>query len=971
MDQRKTGTPSKRRKSQKKFRGGRIVLLTVLFIVLAGILINRLYNLQIINGADYRENFTMKTTRTRTLKSTRGNIYDRNGYLLAYNELSYSLTLEDSGDYDTTRERQLSLNGEAYRISQILASHGDSLSNDFHVVLDEHGNYAYNCEGSTLTRFKADVYGHADADDMTDEERNSSASEMIDTLVSESYYAIIRTTRPYTEEELSSHGIPSELSRADLLDIIYVRYQLFTTQYRKYMPVTIATELSDESVADLTEQKDTLTGIEIVEDTKRVYNYPECMASLIGYIGRVSSEDLAELQAEDSRYTSESIVGKSGIEKVFESELQGSNGQETVNVDRFGKVTQINEDATIEPKAGNDVYLTIDVQLQQAVYQILEQRIAGVLASVIIPSSSFDTSSVEDTAGIRIPYNDVYKAIIDNSVLDIDALSDDDASDIEKEIWQEFLTKREDVFDEIREELTSSNPIPYDELTDEMKDYESYIVNDMLTSDTGILDSAKIDRTDETYLAWTRDETISLREYISYAISQNWIDISGIGSDTVYMDSEETYAAIAEYIETYLAEDSEFTKKLFDYMIDDEILTGTPVIKALYEQGIFSKDDDLYDRLMSGDVNGYSVMIAKIESLELTPAMLALDPCSGSAVVTDPNTGEILACVSYPGYDNNRLANTMDVAYYNRLAADASGPFYNKATQQETAPGSTFKLITTTAGLEEKVITTNTNFNCTGTFDLTETPLRCWLRSGHGVLNLIGGIENSCNVYFCNVAYQLGINEEGNWSDSLSLSKLKQYASIYNMDKASGIEVPENEPQVSDQYAIQSAIGQGTHAYTTTQLARYVTTLANSGVSYDISMVDRVADSDGSVLTDYTPQVESTLAVSSSTWDAIHEGMRAVIEAKAEYTGLGVEVAGKTGTAQESRSRPSHALFICYAPYDDPDIAMAVRIGNGYSSTNAILVARDILQYYFKLADTDEILTGTARTDSLTQTNVD
>ena len=146
---------------------------------MSAVLIHRLYVLQIINGENYRSNFSMKTTRTRTIKSTRGNIYDRNGKLLAYNELSYSLTIEDSGTYSSNRYRDLSLNGEAYRIANILAEHGDALSNDFHVVLDENGNYTYNVEGTSLARFKADVYGRAKISDLLPEEEESTADQMI------------------------------------------------------------------------------------------------------------------------------------------------------------------------------------------------------------------------------------------------------------------------------------------------------------------------------------------------------------------------------------------------------------------------------------------------------------------------------------------------------------------------------------------------------------------------------------------------------------------------------------------------------------------------------------------------------------------------------------------------------------------------------------------------------------------------
>ena len=949
----------------------RATVLALIFTIMSFVLVHRLYRLQIIDGATYRANFSLMTTKTRTLKGTRGNIYDRNGNVLAYNELSYTLTIEDSGTYNTKREKALALNSEAYKISNILKSHGDSLDNEFHVIIGEDGKYTYDCTGRTLQRFKADVYGHALIDEMTPVEANSTAEEMMAYLQSEEKFAIIRTEKPYTEEELTEVGLPLRLTPQDVLDITYVRYQLFTTSYRKYVPVTIATNLSDESVADLMERSSSLEGIAIVDDTLRVYDEPEAFASIIGYTGRVSSEDLSELQAQNSKYNSSSIVGKSGIEKIMETTLQGFDGQETVYVDNLGKVLKIDEGNTIRPKAGNDVYLTIDKNLQVATYKMLEQRIAGILESVIVNQKDFDTSNVTDTADILIPIYDVYNAIISNNVLDITLFEAADASPAEQSLASEFAKKQNEVFALLDNELTGATPLPYQNLTKEMQEYESYIVNDLLMSQTGILNSTAIDKTDETYLAWTRDETISLREYLTYAASKNWIDISVFNDDDTYLDSSEIYERLSDYIKDYLSTDNDFSKKLYKYLLNEDRITGNQIIQTLYDQGVFDKEDGDYEAFQEGYYTAYELIISKINDLTLKPSMLALDPCSGSAVVTNAKTGEILACVTYPGYDNNRLSNSMDVAYYNSLAQDQSRPFYNKATQQTTAPGSTFKLVTTTAGLEEGVINNDTLYTCTGTFDLIETPLNCWYKSGHGVLNIIGGIENSCNVFFSNVAYELGINEEGNWSDSLSLSKLQSYAKMYDMDKNSGIEIPEASPGISDQYAVPSSIGQGTHSFTTTQLARYVTTLANSGTSYSISLLDQVTDSDGKVIQDYSPSIESHVSISNNTWNVIHQGMRAVIESKYEYTDMPIAVAGKTGTAQESKSRPSHALFVSYAPYEDPEIALAVRIGNGYSSTNATLVGKDIYQYYFNLVDESQLITGSARTDYVSSAQVD
>ena len=633
----------------------RATVLALIFTIMSFVLVHRLYRLQIIDGATYRANFSLMTTKTRTLKGTRGNIYDRNGNVLAYNELSYTLTIEDSGTYNTKREKALALNSEAYKISNILKSHGDSLDNEFHVIIGEDGKYTYDCTGRTLQRFKADVYGHALIDEMTPVEANSTAEEMMAYLQSEEKFAIIRTEKPYTEEELAEVGLPLRLTPQDVLDITYVRYQLFTTSYRKYVPVTIATNLSDESVADLMERSSSLEGIAIVDDTLRVYDEPEAFASIIGYTGRVSSEDLSELQAQNSKYNSSSIVGKSGIEKIMETTLQGFDGQETVYVDNLGKVLKIDEGNTIRPKAGNDVYLTMDKNLQVATYKMLEQRIAGILESVIVNQKDFDTSNVTDTADILIPIYDVYNAIISNNVLDITRFEAADASPAEQSLAAEFAKKQNEVFALLDNELTGATPLPYQNLTKEMQEYESYIVNDLLMSQTGILNSTAIDKTDETYLAWTRDETISLREYLTYAASKNWIDISVFNDDDTYLDSSEIYERLSDYIKDYLSTDNDFSKKLYKYLLNDDRITGNQIIQTLYDQGVFDKEDGDYEAFQEGYYTAYELIISKINDLTLKPSMLALDPCSGSAVVTNAKTGEILACVTYPGYDNNRL----------------------------------------------------------------------------------------------------------------------------------------------------------------------------------------------------------------------------------------------------------------------------------------------------------------------------
>ncbi len=372
-----------------------------------------------------------------------------------------------------------------------------------------------------------------------------------------------------------------------------------------------------------------------------------------------------------------------------------------------------------------------------------------------------------------------------------------------------------------------------------------------------------------------------------------------------------------------------------------------------------------------GGESAYTFMVNRVANLDITPAQLALDPCTGSMVVTDVNTGDVLALVSYPGYDNNLMANGVDAAYYAKLRSDNSNPLYNYATQQKTAPGSTFKMVSSTAGLMEGVITTDSIIYCGGIFDKFNPGPRCWIHPrGHGGLNVVGGIRNSCNVFFYEVGYRLGLVGNTYYPET-GLEKLANYAGMYGLTEKSGIEIAESEPQVSDQDAVRSAIGQGSHSYTTVGLARYVTTVANSGTCYNLTLIDKTTDSNGNLLEEYNATVRNTIDMPQSYWNAIHTGMRQVVQDKSYYANLGVAVAGKTGTAQESANRPNHSLFVCYAPYERPEIAIATRIAYGYTSSYAAQITKEALSYYFELRDEEEIISGTAQTLQDGATNAD
>lgn len=935
------------------------------------VLVRRLFDLQIIQGEDYISKFQARTTKERVLKSTRGNILDRNGDILASNVLSYSLTLEDNGTYTSTREKNLTLNGVAYQVLQILHSNGDDITHSFHIVVDKNGEYAFDVvEGFTLNRFRADIYGQALIDDLKDEQKTATADQMMEFLTgSEKFSIVLSGDRAYTEDELISHGLPLTLTKQEMLDIATIRYELNTNSFKKYMQVTIATNVSEKSVAAIMENKTGLQGIDVVEDSIRLYIDDESMAPILGYTGKASSEELTELRKQNPDYSNDAIVGKAGIEQYMELTLQGTDGKETVSVDNLGKVLKIDEDTKVEPVAGDDVQLTIETDWQSAIYQILKQRVAGVLLTKIDAAKTFDYTYVTDASQIRIPIYDVYNALISNSVIDITKFSNEDASDIEKNLYAKFQQKQQRVFDTISTKLNGSNPPAYKDEDEETQEYLSYICNDLLRDTLGIISKDAIDTSDATYKAWTTDETISLKDYLTYATSQGWIDISSFSPEGEYLDSEEIYQALTAYIIDYLSTDTGFSKLLYKYMLQEDTISGQEICLVLYEQGVLDKNDDDYENLASGAMGAYDFMINKIYTLEIEPAQLALMPCSASAVVVDVKTGDVVALVSYPGYDNNRLTNDMDTDYYAKLALDQSSPFFNKATQQTTAPGSTLKLLSTIAGMEEGIIDEGTYIECTGTFDYVDPPINCWYKNGHGSLDIRTAIEQSCNYFFNMIGFQLGKVGDNEFSEVQSLNKLQEYASLIGLDRKTGIELSEATPKVSDAKAVPSYMGQGNNLFTTSELARYATVMATSGNVFKLTLLDKVMNPKGEVIQEYEPEIEDVVNISSNIWDVIHDGMRRVIQTHSQFDGLGVEVAGKTGTAELDLRHPNHGLFIGYAPASDPEYAVAIRIANGYSSGNACLIANDIFKYMYNLADKDSILTGIASTDTSDTSN--
>lgn len=933
----------------------RFFVLILVFIVLAAILIHRLFTLQIVNGAEYLDQFTLKIKKERTIASTRGNIYDCKGQLLAYNELAYSVTIEDV--YESGNGKNQKLNQTISSLIDMVEENGDQVVKDFDIIIGSNGEFEFAVSGTSQQRFLADIYGKLKIDDLSYKEKTSTADDVIEYLAGNRKFEIGRYA---DEKDKDSFVVGDGYTKEKLLKMVTVRYAMSLNSFQKYIATTVATDVSDQTVTMVMENSAILDGVSIAEDTVRKYVDSVYFSHIIGYTGKISQKELENLQLTDDSYTLTDVIGKSGIESYMESYLQGNKGSETVYVNNLGKVIETSE--RVEPSAGDDLYLTIDKDLQKAVYNLLEQKIAGILVKYIRNVKEYIPPENASSSSIIIPIDDVYFALINNSIIDIDHFTDNRATDLEKSFYSSFLQKQDSVTAQLRNQL-ETEPVIYSQLPTEYQVYNSYIVS-LLTND-GIIDSSAIDTDDEIYQAWKNDESISLRDYLLHVIAMNWIDISKLDLNDKYSDSEEIYSVILDYIFERLSGSTDFHKKMYKYMIRDNMLSGKDVCLLLFDQNIISGTSAERATVENGTISPYNFMLSKISNLEITPAQLALDPCSGSVVITDVKTGEVKAMVTYPGYDNNRLANTVDAEYYARLNTDLSKPLWDYATQQTSAPGSTFKMVSATAALEEGVVSLGESVSCKGVWDTLPTySPHCWVfPSSHGPLNVVGAIENSCNYYFYEMGYRLG-KMNGSYNSEEGLEKLAYYADQYGLSDKSGVEITEESPKISDTDSVRSAIGQGTNNFTTVGLSRYVTTVANSGTCYNLSLLDKVTDSDGNLIEDFTPSVRNHISISDSTWSTIHMGMRKVVEDKKYYQGMAVNVAGKTGTAQESKSRPNHALFVSYAPFENPEISVSTRIAFGYASDYAAQLTQDVYKYYYNLEDENVLINGTATNTS-------
>ena len=904
----------------------RLFVLLVIVAAIFAVLVCRLFYMQIVNGEEASAGITSSVTREVSMPAARGNIYDRYGRPLAVNEAAFSIEIDDSiaVDYEDKNE-------QVVKLYEKMKENGYTVTDNLPISRDTEPKFTIS--GDELEEWKTDIgldkkqmrydaartleylYDSYGLDETVDENKKreivslginisdknimimnlimtieSNGGEIVDELpISEDrpYTFIIENEKEiqrwkkdvsmegeeldYTAEESMEYlidlfGIPQNMSPAMQRKLAAVRYSLYLQRFKKYQPVTVAREINDKIIAEVKENLDIFPGVSVETESMRKYEEGDKFSNILGYIRQISDEELKEY--EQYGYDSGDIVGKTGIEKVMELELNGKDGKMLVEVDNMGR--KISTLETEAPVSGNDVFLTIDKDLQIAAYNYLEDALAEAIITRL-------------------------------------------TSELEKDV-----------------------PVTLKQLFTSMIESGSISVSSIMKAEEGYQLTLK-----NLILSYNKD-----------------IDIS---------DSEQKTAA----------------KQVLTKAVEDGTLSYTTMIFVMLEQGIITADDNYRSRIVSGELSPLEIIIDKLRTGDLTPAETNLNPCSGSVVVSDVNSGKTLALVTYPSYDNNELVNTFNNEYYNKLLEDPSTPLVNRPLMQKKAPGSTLKMVTAVAALETGIITPEQTIKDEGLFTKAGTPYaQCMIYSlngsTHGYVNVSHALEVSCNYFFYDVSYMLG----GETDDPTSLKGitiLDEYYDAFGLNSPTGMEIGENPPSMaSPSYkeeimkwqnpeatpsqtrwtsgdTIRAAIGQSVNSFSAASMNKYIATLANGGTRYKMHLIDKVKSSDGSVTQQTEEVVENIMEIDRANLDAVYEGMRLVTQGskgtlRNVFKDFPIDVAAKSGTAEENKNNSSHSWFVGFAPYDNPQIAVTVMIPFGdVSGSPAAVTARNIIGEYMGL----------------------
>lgn len=626
----------------------------VLFLVIIG----KFYQLQIIEHDKYANDLRASVERVIDITAPRGLIYDRYGRPLAVNKPTNVIRLDQQVKMDKEK-----LNKVLLEVANLLEKNGDTYLDN--IPISKRAPFEYTESKTSINQFMYSIPYNNETH--RQELLQMSADEIIDYLK-------------------GKYDIKDYMSDEEARKVIALRTEMYKVAYSKYKPVEIASDVSNETVAYLEEHHKDFPGIIVDVEPVRSYTEPEVLGNIIGYTRTITEAQYEQMKSEG--YDKDDIVGHEGIEKTMENELRGQKGVERVEVDNVGRRVHTIEKEEAIP--GNDIFLTIDLDLQKAAYESTEKY----LSEALIERLKGGNEKVE-----AVSSKEMIISMLKSSQLNLKEMEQAQEGSVQKELYTRLMSKYNALDSVIKETMTALD-----------------LLIQLLDENTG-----------------------------------------------------------------------DFTEK--------------EILLAFHEQGTIQLSDQTIASLKANKIGTTEyILINQFEEGYLKPNQMSVMPSSASSVVVDVHTGEVLALVGYPSYDANQMTTNFN-RYYNTLFDDRS-MLWNRALMTAKAPGSTFKMITAIAGLEEGVVTPETLIYDTGVFEKAGDPApKCWIHGttggGHGNTNLNKALEVSCNYYFYEVAYRLGLKGKAPYD---GIDALTKYVEMFGLDQKTGIELAESPPNISTPY---------------------------------------------------------------------------------------------------------------------------------------------------------------------------
>lgn len=885
------------------------VMISALFIMI----VMQFYKLQIIEHETYKEAVVAGIQREVEVPALRGAIYDRYGHPLATNQSIYVLKIDPQVRFAEENK----LNHVILNVITLLERNGDDYIDS--MPISKEAPFTFTKDEQSVRSF---ITNYVPYNDQAHKEElyRYSAQELIDYLRGEDVFSL--------EEAFSDNEVRK---------IIAVRLEMRQTMYQKYKKVTIANEISMKTIAAIEENQAQYPGIVVELETKRYYTYGKAFGNILGYTRKITKSQYEKLK--ESGYDETDLVGQVGIEASMESELRGEKGHQIIEVDNVGRIVFTTD--IKEAVKGNDIYLTIDAELQLAVYEAIEKN----LSKAIVERLRGGGRNIIPLTG-----REVLNSMATNNQLDFKKMEMADQKTMQKQLY---------------DKIESSYKIALKEGKEEQQD-------------------------------------LTIKQH-------------------------------------------------FAQMLEDETerITSRELLLAMAEQGSLKLEEDQIKRIWKGDYGSLeALVIAELESGDLKADQMAIKPFSGSAVVVDVNSGEVLALVSYPSFDSNEFTQNFNEIYTKLYdGVDSRNMEINRALKTARAPGSPFKMLVAIAGMEEGVITPHTIMNDVGFYTNAGKPYpRCWHYTnngyGHGDVDVKRALEVSCNYFFYDIPYRLGLKYGAPYG---AIDVLTNYVEQFGLAQKTGIELEETLSNVSNpqhevynqvikalnglrnmnqdkkehfKEAVRAKLSQALGgadevifnkimedfkeglAEDLTEPARQVVrevfnedeevslkvrskrALVNLLMDYiesgtrravvktmnelfkiEDEKVDmewtmainvRTAIGQGkNAFTSVQIKLFNTLDIKASTLKSVYEGMRAVVHgqegsARTSFSDFQMQVAGKTGTAEGGRYEDS--WFVGFAPYENPEIAIVTSMyeADGLGNYN-IQLARDVFEIYFNL----------------------